>query len=154
LKKIIALLVITLQKHQSNTYMLALVLFSEHPYHPSCTMFLVEMSRYNFMDHTTRIFRKVFMIFIQSETPVCHPVLQVISDEGWVFESFHIVNVCPALFEHSTPLSRVCIIHYTFPIHCNKLTVYFNRRDILCVQKPNYSSHFTTGGILDFLTNF
>jgi hypothetical protein len=40
------------------------------------------------------------------------------------------------------------------PIHCNKLTVNFNRTDILCIQKPNYRSHVTLGGILDFLTTF
>jgi hypothetical protein len=43
-QKIITLLVITLQKRQSSTHMPALVLFSEHVWHPSCTNFsAVEM---------------------------------------------------------------------------------------------------------------
>jgi hypothetical protein len=37
--KIIAFLVITHQTHQNSTHMLALMLFSEHPWHPSCTHF-------------------------------------------------------------------------------------------------------------------
>jgi hypothetical protein len=32
--------------------------------------------------------------------------------------------------------------------------VNFNRTDILYIQKPNYSSYFTLGRILDFLTQF
>jgi hypothetical protein len=51
IQKVIALLVITLQKRQSRTHTLALVLFSEHPWHPSCTkFFVVEMLRNNFMN--------------------------------------------------------------------------------------------------------
>jgi hypothetical protein len=101
------------------------------------------------------------MIFIRSETPVCpvvliSPVFQVLSDKGQASESLLIVNVCPAIVKHETPLSNISLIHYTrtFPIHCNKLTVNFHLMDILCIQKPNYSSHFTIGEILDFLTHF
>jgi hypothetical protein len=42
----------------------------------------------------------------------------------------------------------------SLPVHCNKLRVNFNLMDILCIQKPNYSSYFTIGGILDILTHF
>jgi hypothetical protein len=65
-----------------------------------------------------------------------------------------IVNICPTLIKHSTPLSHIWLIRYTFPIHCSKLTVNFNRTDILCIQKPIYCSHLTLGAILDFLTYF
>jgi hypothetical protein len=34
------------------------------------------------------------------------------------------------------------------------LMVNFNRTDILCIQKPNFCSHFTHCGILGFLTIF
>jgi hypothetical protein len=70
-----------------------------------------------------------------SETPIrpdvlINPVFQVVGDEGWAPGSLLIVNVCHALIKHSTPFPHNCLIHYTFPIHCNKLTVNFNRTDI------------------------
>jgi hypothetical protein len=68
------------------------------------------------------------------------PLFQVFSDERRAPGSPLIVNVCPALVKRSTPFSHIWLIHYTFPIHCNKLTVNFNRTDILCIQKPNYGA--------------
>jgi hypothetical protein len=52
--------------------------------------------------------------------PVCpdvliNPVFQVLSDEGEASVSLLIVNVCPAPIKHSTPLSHIWLIHYTFP---------------------------------------
>jgi hypothetical protein len=99
------------------------------------------------------------MNFIESETPVSadvliNPVFQVLGDEGRAPRSLLIVNVCPPLIKHSTSLSRISLIHYTFPINCNTLNENFNRTGILYIQKPNYRSHFTLGGILYFLTNF
>jgi hypothetical protein len=49
------------------------------------------------------------MNFIKSETPVCPGVLinhvfQVLSDEGQTPGMLLVVNVCPALVRHSTPL--------------------------------------------------
>jgi hypothetical protein len=46
------------------------------------------------------------------ETPVCPDVLinpfsQALSDEGWSPRSFLIMNICPALIKHSTPLSQM-----------------------------------------------
>jgi hypothetical protein len=59
--------------------------------------------------------------------PVCpdvliNPVFQVLSHEGRAPGSLLIVNIFPALIKHSTPLSHIWLIHYTFPIHRNKLT--------------------------------
>jgi hypothetical protein len=52
------------------------------------------------------------MNFIKSETPVCpdvliNPVFQALSDEGRAPRSLLIVNVCPGLIKHSTPLSHI-----------------------------------------------
>jgi hypothetical protein len=52
------------------------------------------------------------MNFTKSEMPVCpdvliNPVFQVLSDEGRARGSLLIVNVCPALTKHSTPLSHI-----------------------------------------------
>jgi hypothetical protein len=82
------------------------------------------------------------------------PIFQVFSDEGRALGLLLIVNICPALIKYSTPFSHIWLVHYTFPIHWNKLMVNFNGRDIFCIQKPNYCSHFTLRGIFDFLTNF
>jgi hypothetical protein len=131
------------------------VLSSKHLWHPSCSnFFVVEMLHNNFM-HQQITFH---MNFIYSKMPVCpdmliSPIFQVLSDVGQAPKSF-IMNACPALVKHSTSLSHIWLTHYTFPIHCNKLTVNFNRMDTLCIQKPSYSSHFTIGGILNFLANF
>jgi hypothetical protein len=43
-------------------------------------------------------------------------------------------------------------IHEKFPQISR--SVNFIRTDILCIQKPNYCSHLTLGGILDWLTQF
>jgi hypothetical protein len=89
--------------------------------------------------YRTRNLKKFLKNSIKSETPVCpdvliNPVCQALSDEGRAPGS--LVNVCPVLIKHSTPLSHIWLIHYTFPILCNKLTVNFNPTDILCIQKP------------------
>jgi hypothetical protein len=155
----IALLAKMHQKRQSSTRTLAFVLFSEHLWQPSCSnFFVVEMLHNNFMHQQMSNLRKFRMNFIKSETPVCpdvliNPVFQVLRDEGQAPESL-IVNACPALVKHSTSLSHIFLIHNTFLIHCNKLMVNFNQTDTFCIQKPNYSSHFTIGGILYFLTHF
>jgi hypothetical protein len=75
----------------------------------------------NFLDH----------IVTGDETPVCpdvliSPVFQELSDEGQVPGSLLIVNICPALIKHSTPVFHIYLIHYTFPILYNKLMVNFN----------------------------
>jgi hypothetical protein len=116
--------------------------------------FVVEMLCNNFMNQRMRNFRKFLVNFIKSKTVLINPGLQIFSDEGQVPRLSLIVNLWSALIKHSTPLSHIWLIRYTFPIHCNKLTVNFNWIDISCIQKPNYSSHFTTNGILDFLTQF
>jgi hypothetical protein len=59
--------------------------------------------------------------FHQEWNPVCpdvliNPVFQVLSDEGRLPGSLLIVNICPALIKHLTPLSHIRLIHYTFPI--------------------------------------
>jgi hypothetical protein len=102
----------------------------------------------NFMNQWMRNLRKFLMNFTKSEMPVCpdvliNPVFQVLSDEGPVPGSLLIVNVCPPLIKHLTPLSHIWLIHYTFPIHCNKLTANFNWTDILYIQKPKtaHTSH-------------
>jgi hypothetical protein len=58
------------------------------------------------------ILRKCLRNFVKSEMPVCpdvfiSPVFQVFIDDGRVSRSFLIVNICPALVKHSTPLPRI-----------------------------------------------
>jgi hypothetical protein len=62
--------------------------------------------------YRTRNLREFLVNFIKSETPVflyvlVNPVFQVLSDEGLAPGSLLIVNVCPALIKHSTPLSQI-----------------------------------------------
>jgi hypothetical protein len=58
------------------------------------------------------------------------------------------------VIKHSSPLSHTRFIHYTFTIHCHKLSMNVNSAAILCVQKAYQRSHFTVGGIIDFLIHF
>jgi hypothetical protein len=54
------------------------------------------------------------------------PVFQVLSDEG------------RAPFLPSLNIRHYFLTYDTFiALHCNQLTVNFNRTDILCIQKPN-----------------
>jgi hypothetical protein len=62
--------------------------------------------------YRTRNLRKFLMNFIKRETPVCpdvliNPFFQDLSGEGRAPGSLLIVNVCPALIKHSTPLSHI-----------------------------------------------
>jgi hypothetical protein len=50
--------------------------------------------------------------------------------------------------------SGVSILSNFFVIHCRKLSMNVNSADILCVQKIYHRSHFTVGGIIDFLIHF
>jgi hypothetical protein len=54
----------------------------------------------------------------------------------------------------TTPLPHTWLIHYTFTIHCCKLSVNANSTGSLCVQKMGHRSHFTVGGIISFLNLF
>lgn len=118
-----------------------------------------DMLHNNLTNQRMRNLWKFLTNSIKRETPVCHNVLiysvfQVFSDEGQARRSLLIMNVCAALAKHSVPLFHIWLIHYTFPICCNKLTINFNQMDVSCIQRPNYSSHFTIGWILGFLTHF
>jgi hypothetical protein len=64
------------------------------------------------MNQRMRNLRKFLVNFIKSETRLCldvlrNPVFQALSDEGRAPGSLLIVNVCPALIQHSTPLSHI-----------------------------------------------
>jgi hypothetical protein len=52
------------------------------------------------------------MNFIKGEMPVCpyvliNPIFQALGDEGRAPGSLLIVNACPALIKHPTPLSHI-----------------------------------------------
>jgi hypothetical protein len=62
--------------------------------------------------YRTRNLRKFLTKFTKSETPVypymlINPGFQVLGDNGRAPGSFLIVNVCPVLIKHSTPLSHI-----------------------------------------------
>jgi hypothetical protein len=73
---------------------------------------VMEMLHKNFMNQQTRNVRKLLLIFIKSKMPVCpdvfiNHVFQVLSDERQADGSLPIMNVCPALIEHLTPLCHI-----------------------------------------------
>jgi hypothetical protein len=149
-------LVIMLQKRQRSSHMLALVLFSEHPWHPSyrnffvleiCTVTILQINKWEIRGNFSWILSRVKRLFVIMCNLSCFSSLLWMRDghsdhsSSWTFVLLS-VNI-----QHHFLTFDPFI---TFAIHCNKLIVKFNQMDITCIQKPNYSSHFTIGGVLGF----
>jgi hypothetical protein len=132
------------------------VVVCQYPWHPPCTnCFVPEMLAENFMKKGSRNLREFLMQFVRSRVFILsnffiNLFFEVLSDERWAPRSLFVMKICPAFIKHSTPLSHTRLIHYTFTIHCRKLSMNVNS----AVQKKDYRSHFTVGGIIIFLINF
>ncbi|GBM78006.1 hypothetical protein AVEN_33661-1 [Araneus ventricosus] len=64
------------------------------------------------------------------------------------------MNIGAPIIELPYPFSNHSIRHYIFTINLYKLTMNFSWLNVLCVQKPYYRTHFTTGVIGNRLQHF
>jgi hypothetical protein len=113
----------------------------------------------NFVKKGSRNLREFLMQLVKSQESFLSNLFinlffQFLSDEKWVPRSLFITNICPACIKHSTSLPHTRVIHYTFTIHCCKLSMNVNSTDVLCIQKTDHRPHFTVGGIINFLNHF
>ena len=78
---------------------------------------------------------------------VMNLLLQCVCDDRGSPWSLSVMNICSLIPKHYAPFSDTGRVHNMFTIDCNKSSVNFTGSNVFRLQKPNYASHLTVGGI-------